>query len=548
MSNIALHEHIKSLPEELIRSFENHNKDKKVKVDNVLNNVIQVWPNLPDIKFSSTFNWDEQDDKSGNTFQLYLQSLRFLNDLIVIYYEENDDLVLNKIYEISSSWIEYARLKPNNDMIWYDHPTAVRAQILIQFMYIVIKKNIDINLDKYFNILESHIDVLTDSKNYNFNNHGLMMDRSLLLIGNFLNRKDLMTTGISRSTEAFWYNYSSKGIHLENSPEYHLLVTKLYKKIQKYLELSSLSYSEHILSYLEKADNYFNVLVRPDGYLPPIGDSSEIKYDLSNKHYEHLNDGELGLNIYQRNNEIPLYLTFISGYSSRVHKHLDDLSITLNYNFKNYLVDPGKYNYSSSPIRKYMMRETSHSTLFFKKYKYKRTNENRFTRKVRTNGYYHGENFSILSGINESFNNGVKLERKVIVFKHYDLIVLIDKGHIEKPSTLIQNFNLHQDVLVKKGRNEALLRNKGDSVKIQQFLNTNLKLIKGEDEKVIAKNTLKTGKEINTKQLQFSKLSSNDDFDFITALNLKNYSIDIKVVKNKMLKILIDNEEFNISV
>src|SRR5699024_10808572 len=103
---------------------------------------------------------------------------------------------------------------------------------------------------------------------------------------------------------------------------------------------------------------------------------------------------EAGISVIQNNNNNPMFMTFICGYSTMVHKHKDDLSITLNYNNKDFLVDPGKYNYSSSPIRKYITSKEAHSSFYLKNYDYQLKRDNRYTRKVSLSNFMSNRNYT----------------------------------------------------------------------------------------------------------------------------------------------------------
>ncbi|WP_342388734.1 heparinase II/III domain-containing protein [Salinicoccus bachuensis] len=540
--------HVNRLSREQVVMFEKKSSQTEKIADNALQDVIIPFPNFEPVDFANGYNWDAKNKKYGKSYQLYLQSLRVINDLTIRYEETAEAKYLRKSQDIIESWMEYMFSEPENEMLWYDHPTANRAQLIMQFMYHA-KDKVEYDVPKYMEVLDRHAKVLSNPDIYNFNNHGLMMDRTLLVLGTFLNRDDLFEKGFGRATETFWYNFSAQGVHLENSPDYHQMVVDMYKEIQEYLELSNRSFSDFIIRYIDKADEYFDILVKPDGHLPAIGDSSNTSYPLNNKKYINFNDFESGMNIIQRDGAAPFYLTFITGYTTRVHKHLDDLSITLNYNKKDFFVDPGKFNYSKSPIRRYMMRAPAHSTIFFreKDIKYKRTNENRFTREVRNTGYYHGQAFSLVSGLNESFSESRKLERVLISFNKYDLVFILDKAY-GMQEELIQNFNLHEDVKIDSKSDGTVLTHDETSITLKQFEQNELNIIKGEDEEAIAKNTVGFGKSTDTYQLQYSTLTEKGRrFDFVTAINMGGHKMEAPIFYDAHMEVIIEGEHFRIN-
>lgn len=547
MNKFEYEKHFDALSKKDLFLFERKSKQTYEIANSALNNLIIPFPNFDAADFKENFNWEIDNKKFGKSYQLYIQSLRVINDLLIVYNEKDDITYLNKAKEIIDSWIEYKNTNPQNDMIWYDHPAANRAQLIVQFLYYA-SSCMDLNYENYIKVLEDHVDVLTDNTLYNFNNHGLMMDKTLFVLGIALDRKDIFEHGLRRATETFWYNFSSNGIHLENSPDYHAMVVGMYREIQGYINNFGYSFSEHILKYLDKAKGYFDILVKPNGHLPQIGDSNNTPYKIENKVYENLNDFESGMNIIQRKKEKPFYLTFITGYTTQVHKHFDDLSIILNYNKEDIFVDPGKFNYSSSPLRRYVRSAKSHSTIYFPTVRYTRGNENRYTRKIRTTGYNHFKDYSIVSGINESFNDSEYLSRTVISFNSHDFIILIDSSNSETDLPIVQNFNLDEKVEVsshKKG--EVVLTKNDETIRIHQYLSSEYKIINGEDEDIIAKNTVGFGKVTNTRQINYFSTSQSDKaVNFLTLINLNNHNYNVVDLNSSFLSITIEDFNYHI--
>src|SRR5699024_9056332 len=111
-----------------------------------------------------------------------------------------------------------------NLVAWNEHAVAERIINIIYFQENSTKK---MKSKKYNLILQKHLEFLYSSKNYKKNNHGLMMDRSLL-IGSYYIRNDLYKErAIDRFNIFIYRDFSTSGIHLENSPEYHTLALKI---------------------------------------------------------------------------------------------------------------------------------------------------------------------------------------------------------------------------------------------------------------------------------------------------------------------------------
>src|SRR5699024_5660844 len=275
-------EHFQNFTKNQIFLFERKSKQTDEIAEKALKNLIIPFPNFEAADFTNGFDWEIRNEKYGKSYQLYIQSLRVVNDLLIVFEKSGDLAYLKKSKEIIDSWIEYKETNPQNDMIWYDHPAANRAQLIVQFLYYA-SRNLDINYESYIETLNDHLTVLSDDSIYNYHNHGLMMDNTLFVLGVTLNRKDVFEHGLGRATETFWYNFSSNAIHLENSPDYHSMVVGMYFEIQKFIMNFGYSFSDNILSYLEKSKEYFNILVKPYGFLPQIVDSGNTSFSLQNK-------------------------------------------------------------------------------------------------------------------------------------------------------------------------------------------------------------------------------------------------------------------------
>src|SRR5699024_9233763 len=151
--------------------------------------------------------------------------------------------------EIISSWLKFSKSEEVDKMVWYDHTTAQRTQVLIYYLSVAQKLERDIDYKMYKKLLVKHGNIMMDDSIYNYNNHGLMMDRSLMVLGNILNDVLYKEKGKSRALNTFWYSFSPQGIHLENSPQYHNMVVRMYVDIEKYLNNRNDSLGELIKNY-----------------------------------------------------------------------------------------------------------------------------------------------------------------------------------------------------------------------------------------------------------------------------------------------------------
>lgn len=516
--------------EDVFRLFEK-NKRKASIAKAALNNKIEPFPGFDVTEFNSEIWKVKKSEKYGNSYTLYIHSLRVTVELMLAYEATKEEKYFNKAEEIILSWIEYSKLDDDNKMIWYDHTTANRVQVLIHYLYLANGLDRKINIKVFKGILENHAEVMIDDAIYKHNNHGLMMDRSLIILGYILNDDHLFTKGKTRAINTFWYSFSSQGIHLENSPQYHSMVVRMYTEIEQYLNKKEDSLGDHVPQYLNISRDYIPIITKPDNYQPSIGDSSETKQS-RHKVYENICDIEAGISVMQYEKPYKFYTTFIAGYSSKVHKHKDDLSITLNYKSKDFLVDPGKYSYTSNDTRRYITSKEAHNSFYLKDFDYTIKDENRYTRNIKLENHYENQHYTLVSGIHSDYDGShAKLTRTVIQFKKYPMIVMVDrviskaKHHIK----LEQNFNLASDVSVTEYQNKYKLISGDEEMTIQQFLPSfRSAIIEGDIDTPQAVNTAGFAKVKKTKQIKFNRATKQSNA-FITGIFDERVIDDINI-------------------
>lgn len=505
--------------EDVYRLFEQKKRKKKIS-DYALDNVIVPFPGFDSTVFDEKMWSVIRKKKYGNSYTLYLNSLRVTVELMLAYEDTGEIKYFDKAEEIINSWIEFSHTNHDNKMVWYDHTTANRTQALIQYIYLANQLNRDIDTVMFIDLLKKHAQVMNNDEIYKFNNHGLMMDRSLIVLGNILNDEALVMNGKFRAIRTFLHSFSHQGVHLENSPQYHTMVARMYREIEAYLNKKQDSFGTQVTEYLELSNKYIPIITKPNNRLASIGDSGEEKQKTTKK-YDNLFDVQAGISVLQFKKPFSMFLTFIAGYSSRVHKHKDDLSITLNYKLKDFFVDPGKYSYTQNKTRKYITSRKAHSSFYLSDFDYEIKHENRYTRKIKLEDYYDNSVYTLVSGVHNDYDgSSAKLKRKVIQFKEYPVIIIVDTldTKVQHDLNMTQNFNLATDVSVVEKDGIVHLSNGDANLKIEQFnAPDNQVIIEGDQNKPIAVNSSGFAKVEETKQIQFYK-SSNENNIFLTAV------------------------------
>lgn len=479
----------------------NRSRYTKDIANNALNGSIIPFPNFESFKFINKNSWNTKNIKYGNSYQLYIHTLRFVNELLLMYEETKEHKYLDKAKEYIMDWFDFVTNYKTTGFVWYDHSVAQRVQVLL--FYLLLSENDSDFLDKEFigDLLNYHAEFMLDISNYKHNNHSLMMDRSLMLIGLLLKNDRYFETGYYRSIDTFWRSFSKQGLHLENSPDYHNMVIKMYKEMESILNKFDKSYGELINKLLIKAQSLSGQIALHNDTFPVIGDTNNhVNIDKNN--YENLVDYESGFSVLQNRD---MYIGFISGYSTVTYKHHDDLSIVLMFKGEMILEDAGKYNYSSDNIRKYMLSVNAHSNIHVNNEDYPLDDKNILNGTVKILNHFSNSKYSLVKGQNLSYDN-VELYRTVIFVDAENTVIILDDIFTQEKVKITHNFNLHHDVSVDKYDSDGILLTNRASLQFREVVtNQKLEIINNKNSDEYVFNSIGLNKKIETKQLRLNE-------------------------------------------
>lgn len=514
---------------------EEHLRDAKLYKENSL----VIGRSLENLDIKKGINWNYKHSKSSKTYQVYLHSMSIIRSLVIASKHFKDDSFLEDARQLILLWDS----KTHNSAIseaWHEHAVSSRLSNVIHFQ----ERANDFKLDDetYQKLLLKHCEFLSLKKNYKENNHGIMMDNSLIIAAQRLTDKNLkqryLDTAYYRVKMAYFRDFSKMGVHLENSPEYHKMVLNLIKKVSENLDKNGYSLGKDFRSFLTRANQYSKAIIKPDKKLPIIGDSS-LYIEKIDKNYYDFVDQEAGIFISQyrnKNNEKnSTWLSFKSGYRRKTHKHKDDLSIWYYLNGHDLLVDSGKYSYNlDDPIRAYIVSPKAHSTIYLKDSDYRMTNEYTDQLKLKTTRFLSRGNYKTSSGINNLYPNTF-ISRNVIVTKD-NLLIVSDIITSTEEQEAVQNFVLPETASVHR-INESQFEVTVDE-KVYVFQNHIV-----DDEKnygTIEKGYLsyRFNNYVENQRIEFSKKGKK--IRHLTTIHEKSQDLIIDNVKVQRLKINLD--------
>ncbi|CDZ99662.1 Heparin-sulfate lyase precursor [Jeotgalicoccus saudimassiliensis] len=432
------------------------------------------------IDISNGIDWRYKHTSNVRTYSVYLHTLDFLKSIVMVYEETKEEDLVILANKILTSWYEYNEIRKDIDeFVWNEHAVSNRLHNILYYF----EKLGELTADnqKYFDtIIEEHCDFLIDENNYRPNNHGIMMDKALIesvsYIRNEKIKKLYLSKALYRIKLAIFRDFSRRGVHLENSPEYHRMVQKILHitnqtLIKKNIKIGS---EEHRLINLAK---YFNrIMLKPNSSYPLIGDTGYIYDKYTKKTFEDFVDYDSGTVIFQQehkdNLEESFYLFFKSGYKRKTHKHKDDLSFILTMDGSDIITDSGKYNYDKKDnLRDYFTSQNAHSTIIIsnKDYSYGNPISDQFDLEIKNVKI--SDDLKVATGINNLYPN-CKLKRTVIVTSDH-LVIILDEVLAEEKVDIIQNFILSEQLSVSKIDNKSYSMVDNKNTFVIQNLNKN---------------------------------------------------------------------------
>lgn len=358
------------------------------------------------VPFSGWGDW-EQDPLNNRSWQWRLNWLSFMSYLMAHHRAVGDDAVLDMGKAAIESWLDTyldTDTRYPFEFIWHDHATALRTEQLVLFAYYCRAHAPAWTAEQgaFFDYLERALQVhgewlAKDSFYSEHTNHGLEQARVLLLLGTVFEgevAREWQAVALRRISSELDFSFTSEGVYVENSPAYHIFVFKVFMGIIKDYPAAVLGdLDERFRQFSAMALGFVTHILRPDGLLPPIGDTEQLQtsdgyremfgHTLGYQHFLYaLTKGQKGLRPTAVNRVYPqsgyavfrdqwpehpyydkaLHLIVKVGCSSRYHHQQDEGHVSLVAGGEDWLIDSGLYNYiNADPVRKYMRSRTAHN-------------------------------------------------------------------------------------------------------------------------------------------------------------------------------------------
>lgn len=320
--------------------------------------------------FTYQYNGDFLDlpnELRSNQRKVYI--FDFISELSDAYAITKDKKYSEKALEYINSFEEQAPFEEKS-MTWHDETVAKR---LNNFLYFQKTCKDTLNEETTVKLWRSSYSMASLMTYTNFysgeNNHGMFQDEAILDFSTYFYTPEMVKIASQRLFEYFSNNFSEEGVHLENSPHYHFDIMKSIINILDKYKQDKFSYYTKLRVIYEKSAEFAKLILLPDGKMPAIGDSSQIKVDLDSFYNKALleranktrgNFFKSGYDIVKNENT---YLCMRGGYYKDYHHHDDDMSFWL-YKNGNIFIEAGPYGYQDDHYYTHYVRGLrAHNTL-----------------------------------------------------------------------------------------------------------------------------------------------------------------------------------------
>lgn len=321
---------------------------------------------------------DEIMSERERSHQFQLLSFQWLNRIIDCRGFEEGKNVLQRywptVLEPLITTIHRSETEPFF-MAWNDHAYALRTVVLSK-MFILSSHEFRNSLE---GILTECVEFLNDDRNYDaLSNHGWDQAKALLISSTLLGVNSNL--GMQRFRDELLHAFSKEGIHVENSPHYHIhMLNNLIYSMELFVEIGvPQTYIDEMKKIAKSTILYYQVVTRENGTIPLMGDSYNQPPNLNHitkkfieqniheiGHQDFFPFPETGYCYWKYNwNDHAVHFSLKNSHLSRYHRHDDDLSITLNIGGVDVFLDGGLYKYEEKNEQRMFLRSPfSHSTI-----------------------------------------------------------------------------------------------------------------------------------------------------------------------------------------
>lgn len=351
---------------------------------------------------------------------------------------------------------------PCSPWAWTDMSDGIRAQqlCLAAPMVQAVRPGL---MDWLESTIRVHGEHLADPRNMGNANHALHQQESLFVVGRVLGDEGMWRLAAQRMSILLHEQYDAQGVNAEGAVAYHANNFQWWERALERFDREGLARPDGAERHLHAPEELAHA-TRPDGTFVTIGDTDRATAEpVGSPLTDYVtNNGATGrppqetVRIYDagyvfarsgwggegRGGRSFADETFYSlrfGPSQSVHGHPDGGSLTYSASGVNWIVDPGKYEYGSSPARRHVASRRAHSLVTVDERTPRRSASVELVSRTITPAVHD------LTVVDDSFSR-VSLRRRVIHSVRGEYLVVLDDVQSRKPALVSQRWQLGPEV------------------------------------------------------------------------------------------------------
>lgn len=429
----------------------NPNSRDKLMADVLLSGKLQMSPH-PEWDLPKSLKWTE-DPFSDRNWRAQLHMLRWMDPL-----RRRADAGDR---EAASAWIGYAKswvesnLNARNSAreAWMDMVDGIRALELC-FALPFVSDFDPVALNWLVPAIEAHAAWLMDGRNLGHSNHALHQHQGLFVCGAVLCDEEMMLLAERRMVDLFRSQYDSQGVNAEGAIYYHMANANWWDVARQRLEVERrdvddsfqlLNAAAIALAHSTKPDGTFVSIGDTDGgnaraighpatkWVSTAGADGEPPADTVRLYDAGYFYARSGWGEQERDFKDETFLSLSFGSPKRVHGHRDGLSMTYSSMGHEWITDPGKFQYGTSPMRDYCLSRTAHSLPYILEREHDETSVVECVRQDFSSSVYDA------TFVDNGYQ-GARISRRVIYSVSGEYAVVLDNIDSDEECTAVQNW------------------------------------------------------------------------------------------------------------
>lgn len=333
--------------------------------------------------------WD--DDKplpnsllSNGTYRFSWHSLHPATILTVYAHKTNDQMAVMAARDFISLWLErsYYNVDEDQKFAWYDHGTAERLMAFLLF-YMQNEKTLDKRFSERLRVaIFRHAQLLSSELFYayhqpmRYHNHAWFQDIALMCVAltfrEWNSSQGWLECAIERFEDQIAHLITREhgyAVMSENAIGYHIGARRIIDFAAELAKCSGMPSS--LVDVSCGMERFESLMCYPKTKrYPTFGDTFLSLKEQVKKHIEEHCNGcfvleKSGYAVVRGTHEGELWmLSVIASSQTKTHKHEDNLSFTLFFEGKEWLLDPSFYSHDyADPIPAYLRSHVAHNAL-----------------------------------------------------------------------------------------------------------------------------------------------------------------------------------------